>query len=762
MISFARSLMSLSLVFLVATASSGKDSKSGTESNPQPTTAAQPRPASSSAADNSAPSTTSVNVTINVFGDRHAISPYVYGGAYPQDLAHVTDSGTTVVRWGGNGTSTYNWKLFTDNAANDYYFEDYAAAGFGNGSDADSAQFVKDVIAAGSHPLMTMVMLPWVAQSAETSVTQGGTNNYHWSYSVATFGSQCSVDPYNIDAGDGLKTDCSTPVTTNPATTAYFPLLDQPGTGDPPNSVYRNQWAAALAAAFGAAPHFYDMDNEIDIWGSTHRDIHPNPSGYDELANTYLTEAVNLKTWDPQAIRFGPVSCCWWYYWNGENNNDKGAHAGVDFLPWWLNQVYWHDKIAGQRSVDVLDVHAYPDSPDTSGWTQAQIQALAARVYRDYWDPTYVSESSSIDQPYTTYLQPNKTIPFRIPRIRAIANMIYPGTQVSFTEWNAAFAGESDFSTALGDADAYGILGRERMYLATRWVAPVPTNPNYLALKLFTNYQRPASHLRKHFGLRYQQWQSGSFQQLCGSHLDRHDPHSDGAEQRSSQHRAGAIRDAGIHAPAGDNLHTLFRESHDDRRLKQNRLALQHVLRSLFRDPAGSDWQVTIARRNLDFKSRHHHGRRRPHRDPSSQDHDGKGHRVARNSTVGQWHHPGRFAIDSDFDRGRGDHRDCRSHARLLPLHCSRHRQHRRRADAEWMDSCRQSSRLADQDRRQPERCGGKQTESFSDAQSRPVRWQRLRWDNFFHYHRRFALQSHGHDRFLRQGVGRADSAVVG
>jgi hypothetical protein len=66
--------------------------------------------------------------------------------------------------------------------------------------------------------------------------------------------------------------------------------------------------------------------------------------------------------------------------------------------------------------------------------------------------------------------------------------MIYPGTPVSFTEWSAAFAGESDFSTALGDADAYGILGRERVYLASRWVAPDPANPNYLALKLFTNY----------------------------------------------------------------------------------------------------------------------------------------------------------------------------------------------------------------------------------------------------------------------------------
>jgi glycosyl hydrolase family 44 len=472
MIPFARPVLSLCVVLLTISASSGTEPNHGSQTA---------RPAS-------APATTSVAVTVDVLSNRHAISPYVYGGAYPQDPAHVTDSGTTVVRWGGNGTSTYNWKLFTDNAANDYYFEDYAAAGFGNGSDGNSTQFVKDVISAGSNPLMTMAMLPWVAQSPETSVTQGGTNNYHWSYSVATFGSQCSVDPYNTDAGDGLKSDCATPVTTNAATPAYFPLLDQPGTSDPPNSLYRNQWAAALATAFGTAPHFYDMDNEVDIWGSTHVDVHPTPTGYNELRDTYLTEARALKTWDPQAIRFGPVSCCWWFYWNGANNNDKNAHAGIDLLPWWLNEVYWQDKIAGQRSVEVVDVHAYPDGPDTSGWTQSQLQALSARIYRDYWDPSYVSESGTIDQPYTTNIQPNKTIPFRIPRIRAIANMIYPGTQVSFTEWSAAFAGESDFSTALGDADAYGILGRERMYLASRWVAPVPTNPNYLALKLFTNY----------------------------------------------------------------------------------------------------------------------------------------------------------------------------------------------------------------------------------------------------------------------------------
>jgi len=230
------------------------------------------------------------------------------------------------------------------------------------------------------------------------------------------------------------------------------------------------------------------MDNEIDIWGGTHRDVHPTPTTYNEMRDTFVTEARNLKRWDPKAIRLGPVSCCWWFYWNGANGSDKGAHAGVDLVPWWLNEIYWEDKRDKTRSVDVLDVHAYPDAPDTPTWTQAQKQALAARIYRDYWDPTYVSEASSINQNWATFIQPNKTIPFRIPRIRATANMIYPGTPVSFTEWSAAIAGESDFSTALGDADAYGILGRERVYLASRWVAPVSGNPNYLALKLFTNY----------------------------------------------------------------------------------------------------------------------------------------------------------------------------------------------------------------------------------------------------------------------------------
>ena len=419
-----------------------------------------------------------IQVTVDALSNRHAISPYVYGVNFPANTGYITDSGATMIRWGGDAATNYNWVNFDTNAANDYY---YVNRPMGSAPlYADSKQFVNNIAAAGGYPIVTIGMLPWAAKDTTS-----------YSFSVTKYGAQCATDPYLADAGNGVKSDCATDVTGNSPQDAYIAMLDgPPASGDPAGSVYRNQWIAALATEFvNGRPHFYDMDNEIDIWGSTHRDVHPNPSGYNEMRDTFIGEARAVKGWDAQAVRFGPVSCCWWFYWNGANGNDKNAHGGVDFLPWWLNEVLWSDEIAGTRSVDVLDIHAYPDGPDNlSSDTLAQKQAAALRIFRDYWDPTYVSESSGINQPWATMIQPLKTIPFRLPRLRAMLNMIYPGTPLSITEWNAAFAGETDFSTALADADAFGILGRERVTYATRWVAADSTAPAYQTLKLYRNY----------------------------------------------------------------------------------------------------------------------------------------------------------------------------------------------------------------------------------------------------------------------------------
>ena len=445
--------------------------------------------------------TTSVNVSVDVLKDRHFISPYVYGVNFPPTTSYISNSNTTLVRWGGNASSTYNWKIGTYNADNDYFFEDFTFCGFnGSGSctDTDSAQWITDVKANGGTPLMTMAMLPWVAQSPETA---GAGGNLHWTFSVSQDGACASkVDQFNTDAGINQKADCSTTMVASSAqlNRAYFPLLDDNTQACPSgNCVYRNQWATALATAFGggscptayfanASCHFYDMDNEIDIWGGTHVDVHPNQTMYNELRDVYLTESAKLKTWDPLAIRFGWVSCCWGPYWNPGPSGDKATHANVDFMPWWINEVYWNDQINGLRTLDVLDLHAYPETSG-NGLSLSQQRLLALTDTDDWWDPTYTSQAW-FGGVSVTNEQPNDNMPFRIPRVRALLNSIYPGTPLAFTEWNFAMAGESDFSTALADADAYGILGRERVTYSTRWTAPDPTTPAYNSLLLYRNY----------------------------------------------------------------------------------------------------------------------------------------------------------------------------------------------------------------------------------------------------------------------------------
>ena len=437
-------------------------------------------------------------ITVNAFADRHRISPLIYGVNFPPSTAYIQNTGATLIRWGGNASSSYNWTNFFADSARDWYYQDnvFAALGLNTASTgADSVAFVQDVAKAGADPLMTMPMLGWVAK--------GGPQDF--SFSVKKYGYQpCATNPYDADDGDGIEYAAGCPgsasqytppnpvyVTSNDPNDANVPLLDQPGSGDPAGSVYRSQWAAALAPAFGAAPHFYDMDNEPMLWSSTHRDVHPQPVTYDELLQDFTTEAAKLKTWDPQALTFGPVSCCWEFYWNSSAGGaDKQAHGNVDFWPWWLNNVVWEGEIAGEPLLNVFDFHAYPEiNAPPANATAAQVDALALPSTRGWWDTTYTSPGW-IGANTVTSMQPLPHVEARLVRAEAMVNEIAPGLPLSITEWNFSQPGEDPIAVALTDAEAFGLLGQYDFYAAARWEAPDPAQeaPSYKVLQLYRNY----------------------------------------------------------------------------------------------------------------------------------------------------------------------------------------------------------------------------------------------------------------------------------
>ncbi len=56
------------------------------------------------------------------------------------------------------------------------------------------------------------------------------------------------------------------------------------------------------------------MDNEPDLWDSTHTDVHPARMGDDDLLRTFLDYAAAVKAVDPDAQVTGPVSWGWTGY----------------------------------------------------------------------------------------------------------------------------------------------------------------------------------------------------------------------------------------------------------------------------------------------------------------------------------------------------------------------------------------------------------------------------------------------------------------
>ena len=382
---------------------------------------------------------TALMVEVDVTQDVHPISPYIYGMSGPP-LKYMQELRITLNNWGGNPSTRYNWQLGNAwNAARDW---EYRNGDYGYRGKSASDDFVRQNITAGVESRITIPTIGWVAKDTTS----------------------CSFPQPDGSCSNAGGASCENP----------GPIADPHQTSVEAPPEFMAKWVNHLVNEMGFTIKFFAMDNEPDIWGVTHYDIHPQCTTYDEIYERFVAYAEAVKAVAPESEILGPVSCCWWYYWNSmAGEADKQAHGGMDFLPWFLQQMATYEKKTGRRLLDVLDVHYYPAgfySDDVS----AQVAAARLRSTRSLWDPTYVDESW-IGEP--VYL---------IPRMHELIATYYPGTRFGISEWN--WGAEETMNGAIAIADVLGIYGRENLYFATYWRYPDQYSPGYFAFQMYTNY----------------------------------------------------------------------------------------------------------------------------------------------------------------------------------------------------------------------------------------------------------------------------------
>jgi hypothetical protein len=362
---------------------------------------------------------------------KHAISPLIYGTNGDRGL---TTNKQTVVRLGGNRWTAYNWENNASNAGSDWCFQN---DGFLSTSNTPGEAVRPDIVeakAAGAAVLITVPIVDHVAADKN-----GG----------------CDV---RASGPDYLQTRFNQNKPTKGAALSLAPNAAD-------DFVYQDEYVNWLKTNHGDANVLFSLDNEPDLWSSTHAEVHPNPVGYAELVTRNTNYAKAIKGVWPSAKVAGPVN---YGFYGFERLQGAPDANNRNFLDFYLQQMKAADAAAGMRLVDYLDLHWYPEATGggvritSEGATSAAVVAARVQAPRSLWDPTYL-EDSWIANPGNYNYGPIRLIPRTQERIA----QHHPGTGLAFTEWN--YGGGHHISGAVATADVLGIFGRERVELANFW-----------------------------------------------------------------------------------------------------------------------------------------------------------------------------------------------------------------------------------------------------------------------------------------------------
>jgi hypothetical protein len=392
-------------------------------------------------------------LTVDAAAAHHPISPNIYGIAnYSLDATFAKEIQVPNIRWGGDGTTRYNWLVDSSNSGFDWYFMG------GNGETTPVPGAGPDLMVntykpANANALITIPIIPYVNKMSA----------WNCSFPVSVYGAQQSTNPYVHPNGD----NCGNSIATN-------------GTQLVDNNIYANhidnstglqvQWVQHLVSTFGTAANggvkYYQLDNEPYGWSNTHRDVMPNGATYPTITQLGEQYAAAVKQGDSTALVLGPSDFTLGG-WIGNTSQQGGLFAGQ----YYLQQMAAYDKANGKRILDYFDEHYYFDVSTPA----AQLAST-----RTLWDPTYNGGTWVEQYDFNGPMQ-------LIPRFRNWISTYYPGTLLSLSEYSID-SGQKSIVDAIAEMDVLGIFGQQPIDFANMWSAPAPTDPIAYAFRMFRNY----------------------------------------------------------------------------------------------------------------------------------------------------------------------------------------------------------------------------------------------------------------------------------
>jgi Glycoside hydrolase family 44 len=396
------------------------------------------------------------------------ISPWIYGINFYAAVSGAPPH-LTFDRAGGNRWTAYNWNNNGSNAGSDYHYENdnYLCNGSCNASiPAEAVRgFIAGDQAAGLASLVTLQLQGYVSVDTATVQVPMPFPNLAYFRPVVDKKSAVSAAPFTV--------------TPPPAATD--------------NNIYMDEFAWALDQKFSgmnifgsnpADPTFISLDNEPDLWNSTHQEIQgsTNISSDNFVAKTVtLSKALKdlealFPTQFSNVVIFGPVNYGFEgiYSWQGDPTVNPTPNGANWFADKYLSGIRTASAAYGAPLVDVYDFHWYSEATDgatrvinltSSTLTDAQVQAIVQSP-RSLWDTTFTENSwitnSVLGGPI-----------YILGRLQSKIDTENPGMKIAITEYENG--GFNHIAGTIAQADNLGIFGSYGIFAANFW----PPNGTY-------------------------------------------------------------------------------------------------------------------------------------------------------------------------------------------------------------------------------------------------------------------------------------------
>lgn len=302
-----------------------------------------------------------VQITINTQNNRTPVSPYIYGrnnslSADPSSPVSAAnwqlykDAGVTFFREnGGNDLTKNNWRLQISSHP-DWYNNVY-------GSNWDyAAQSLQTNIPA-AQGMWGFQLIGYAASNT--------TNNFNdWGYNMSQWWSGVEQ---NLAGGGVPNTAGGSAAQVNGNPNLYLETWN----ADSTTGLIPHWFGSGGLGLDSTHIRYWNMDNEVEIWSSTHDDVMPTQPTAENFLQLYFAVAKKARALYPGIKLTGPVSPNEWQWYNWNNSTVTGTDGKqYPWLQYFIKRVAEEEQSSGIRLLDVIDLHFYPGSSNASDVVQ--------------------------------------------------------------------------------------------------------------------------------------------------------------------------------------------------------------------------------------------------------------------------------------------------------------------------------------------------------------------------------------------------------